>query len=291
VARTRAWSKGMVAGAVPLLFLWSCAGRSVGGGSLDSGPDSGSPDSGPVAQADFAERAVSAICGNIGGCCEKAGIGFDRAGCDAYVRAEADRDAPSPNTVWDSEAAGRCIDFYTDIATSCLVSEDQFDEHCDRVYRGTLPAGGECFDDFECADIGGERAICFHDGTTVNGRCKARNSPPPEHAGLGEACHTSCSDCGHLSPDISTGVCFLDEGMVCDFNINVCVPIAGLGEPCPAYVCVAGAYCDTLDLMCKAKKNDGASCEYGDQCSIGSCLDGVCSLRTVASVELCLGEN
>lgn len=264
---------------LPLFLLWSCAGSSVTGGRVDSGP---------VAHADFGERAASAICGNIGGCCEDGGFGFDRAACDTYVRTVFDRDE-RPNTVWDSAAAGRCIDYYTEVATSCVVSQDQLEGSCDRLDHGVVPAGGDCQDDFECADIRGERAICFYDGTTVSGRCEA--AIPPMRARRGDPCNTSCSgDCGSFPADPTTAACFLDDGVVCDFNVGVCVSVPGVGEPCPAYACLAGAYCDYLDLVCKAKKTAGASCEQGDECSIDTCRDGVCGPGSVASEEICLGQ-
>jgi len=277
-------------GALPLFLLWSCGGKSLEGGR-EGGSEGGSLDSGPVAQEDFVERAVSAICGNIGGCCEDARYGFDRAGCDAFIRAwTADRDAPIPNTVWDSAAAGRCIGFYTEIATSCVVTEELIAQNCGRLYLGTLPAGADCMVDFECADIDGVRAICFYDGTTANGRCETTGLQPWQRAGLGDPCTTSCGECGPFPPDSGTLVCVREEGLVCDQDIGVCVPVAGISEPCPRHVCVDGAYCDTLDLMCKAKKTTGAPCDIGDECSTGSCHDGVCSLEMVATKEVCLGE-
>ncbi len=103
--------RGALALAALLSWGWlsACAGSSTRGGNVTGGP---------VGEGDFVHKVADAVCGNLSGCCAAAGFVYDRAGCEAYVLSEVEVNRP-PNTTWDSAAAGKCIEWFANVASSC----------------------------------------------------------------------------------------------------------------------------------------------------------------------------
>jgi hypothetical protein len=266
-------------GLVAAGLLWSCSGRST---------DDGDAPTRPVSEGDFVQAVADAMCANLGDCCAEAAIPYDRAGCEAYVFAELDLDPP-PNATWDSVQAGKCVDLFARIASTCSYAGSG-DNPCQRVYRGTLPEGAACVDDDECADIRGSDATCAYDDVTPSGTCT--RVVPPVRGKAGDACMGTCgtnSCTGFGSPVEEARTCYVEDGVICSLSSYVCVPPPALGEACNDFYCVAGAYCSSLDLICRAPKPNGASCEFAEECTGGLCSNFVCGTRTLASTELCNG--
>ncbi len=101
------------------------------------------------------------------------------------------------------------------------------------------------------------------------------------------ACHfyASGTSCGAGS---CTGTLFT-PGKICN-GTGMCVS-SGAAVNCGAYICTAGgcgsacsvdvtctlsSYCDKMTSKCTAKKSNGATCALGNECTTGSCVDGVC---------------
>jgi hypothetical protein len=262
-------------------LLWSCSGKSTQHGDVTTGP---------VSESDFAPTVVDAICGNVGNCCAAAAIPYDRAGCEAFLLEELELEPP-PNATWDSVAAGKCIDWFERIASSCYEVETA-ETPCTRIYRGTLPEGAACADSNECADIRGSEATCRYDDMTLLGTCALDVEPARGRAG--DACASTCSDsgCGGFgAPVDGASTCYLEDGLVCSLSSFMCVPPPGVGEPCgDSWYCAAGAYCDSLVQICQATKSDGDACEFDEECTRGRCADLRCGPRSIASTEICSGS-
>jgi len=269
-------------GVAALGLLWSCAGSSTSRGG--DGPTL------PVSEGDFVEKVVDTVCGNLGPCCARAGFPYDRAGCVAYGLEEFEINRP-PNTIWDSVEAGKCVDWFARVASSCFAVETG-DESCENIYRGTLAEGAACESSEECADIRGSEATCYYDGTTPSGRCAPEFQPARGRAG--EACLGTCAsnDCSFFGSPTDTGytVCHLQDGLICSYSLGVCVPPPALNEPCYDYYCAVGAYCSYLLLTCQATKPDGESCELDQECTGGRCTDYRCGPQNIASAEVCTGR-
>jgi hypothetical protein len=270
-----------VLGVVSTGFLWSCAGSSTQGGDDTTGP---------VSEADFVRKVVTTVCGNVGGCCAAAGIPYDRAGCEANGFEEFELDTP-PNAIWDSVAAGKCVDWYARIASSCYAVETG-NEPCENIYRGTLPEGAACTQSDECADIRGSNATCTYDDSPESGSCMLEVEPPRGRSG--DPCAGTCSsgNCSiFFSPvDGNDTLCHLEDGVLCSSTLGVCAPPPGLGEPCLDFYCAAGAYCSSLQQICQTAKPDGTPCESNEECTGGSCANFACGPRSIASTELCTGQ-
>jgi len=267
-------------------IVLSVAFSACAGSSHDDDHDA----SNGVSPGDFAEKAASAICGNLTDCCLEAGFTLERAACTAYVEGVIDNTSPA-GTTWDSEAAGRCLEALASVARACDASAGET-EYCTRIRRGTLPEGAACTDDAQCADIGGELAWCDSDGMSSGTVCMA---PIPVLRGaVGDACDGTCTDrsCTRLALPGTTALatCFVEDGVVCDFDLGECVPAPGVGEPCPSYYCASGAHCPDDAPVCAATKPNGSSCEGSDECSEGTCINLVCTRPSVASQALCTGQ-
>lgn len=275
-----AWPFRVVLGIVASLGVAACSGR--------SSDDDDAPN--PVTPENFVDQAADAICGNVGGCCQSSGFTFDRAGCESYVRSVVDS-SPTEGTVWDSTEAGRCIAALASVARACDADAGDV-ESCTRIRRGTVQEGEPCTGDTQCADIGGEQALCDYDDALQIDVCTAQ--APTFSGGLGDDCDGTCTgtSCTHIvdegAPPRAT--CFVEDHLVCDFTAGVCIPSPDVGEPCASYYCSPGAYCTFDTTVCASTKPLGSSCVESDECSDGLCDQMVCRAPTLASQGICTGQ-
>lgn len=269
-------------GVLSMGLLWSCGGSST---------HRGEPAPSPVSEGEFAQKVADAVCGNLGDCCASAGIPYDRAGCEAFVLEELELEA-LPNATWDSVEAGRCVDWFARVASSCFEVEAR-DEACTGPYRGTLPEGAACVDSVQCADIGGSAATCAYDDSFMSRTCAREMAPARGRAGA--TCNGTCdfSSCivSAGPAEVAYTLCYVEDGLVCGSTSGVCEPPPVVGEPCYDFYCAAGAYCSNLELTCQPSRPDGEPCENDQECSGGWCADdNLCRQRTIASPELCSGQ-
>jgi hypothetical protein len=117
------------------------------------------------------------------------------------------------------------------------------------------PANGECGNTGVCNGGGG----CTQQETTVMCgpavSCSVGTYQPPSFCnGMGVCNRSSTQSC---SPYVcGTGMCRPS----CDIDAH----------------CASGYYCTGTSGVCLLKKSPGASCGLGNECTTGSCTDGVC---------------
>jgi hypothetical protein len=278
-------SKRTLAAAAAIALL-ACGGKTDEGAGASPAPPAS-----PVAEADYVDRVVAAVCDNLPACCAGSGYSFDHAGCERTVREELDA-GPVPNATWDESAAGSCVQALATIAAACDENAANT-EPCSATYRGTLPEGSVCMHEDQCLDPG-SGAWCVFDEGSATGTCVALK--PVVRGQLGDACNGTCAStrCGIL-PSISPGPwvsCYLSDGLTCNFLSGVCSTLPKVGEPCPSAYCASGGFCQPGEAapVCASLLADGASCLIGEQCRTGYCDSGVCSPGGLASPELCSGS-
>ena len=241
---------------LPLAAL--ALGAATCGGSTGGG--------GPVALDDFELELLDAVC-TFAVTCEEMP---DRATCiaarpflnfDAFATLEAD--VAAGTAVYDGQAARACIDAFKRF-TSCKATQIGDPQRslavCGRVFLGTVPPGGACFFNEECADLGRcARLDCTMPGCCA-GTCVARPAPIP----IGGYCTNSVDE-----------ECV--EGTVCSNASQACeVPLAP-GAPCTdSDTCVVPYECRNIDsatLMgtCTPPPGPGQPC--GTVGLSGSCND------------------
>lgn len=116
----------------------------------------------PVPADQFVERVVSAVCDNVGPCCQSAGFPYDPAACKALGNSDlsASYALGNPNVDYDAVAAGKCVAAISDLVRSCGAVDLDGLEQCDLVLVGKLPAGAACQKSVECAAPAGGNAYC-----------------------------------------------------------------------------------------------------------------------------------
>lgn len=205
--------------------------------------------------------------------------------------------------IYDSGAAAACVEFISE--QSCEFTGFNNDEDpCDDMFTGTVPVGGACNFDLECAD-GGDCEItdpnCDPDVTCCTGTCGAA-APPP--VAVGGSCESSddCLDSYCKFPDMQaqTGTCtafVTNEGgacdsftacadpLYCDLDFStftgVCARAASSNQACDPDALIPCAdlrdYCDTGTSTCTRAAGVGSACSETVPCvGFASCIGGTC---------------
>lgn len=150
---------------------------------------------------------------------------------------------------------------------------------CDELFRGTVDADGQCFEDAEC--ISGDCQIPSSELMCTAGKCVG-NTPPPVRmpARNGESCASTacvsgafCNSSTFLcEPLHTTGMGCLTTtecayGLGCAGGaVRTCKMLPAIGQPCPDGECRDdGARCTTSG--CVAIGLPGATCSSSSDCS------------------------
>jgi hypothetical protein len=291
------------------LLGWSGAGCSPS--------NSGGADATSLPVAEFPTQLADTICDMVAPCCQSAGVPHDSASCKsaatAYFQSYIDKSS-GPGVVYDAAAAGRCLGAVRSALQSCTnFDDDTTGVACAYIFVGSVPLGGACQKDSECADHGG----CGVDPNVPDGTGQVCVALPSEqkHAKAGDACSGSCAqlndgsvECEGRAPTAggstgggsAAGSCFSADGLFCNSTTQVCTALAPIGQPCEDAGCVAGAfcslgkcqaqldsgpctggsdacsdksYCDDNSQLCTPKLADGAPCELSNECSSDKCSE------------------
>ena len=279
---------------------------------LFGGACSGSSATPPVALEQFPTQFGDAYCDSLAPCCASAHIPYDSATCKnaatAFFKAYATANAV-PGKTYDAAAAGGCLSAFKALLQSCSKSDDDTaNDACAKIFVGSVPAGGACQQNSDCA--GGN---CVFDPSDPNGGSVCGTQTGQAHAKAGEGCNGDCfemdgsEDCSSFGvaggagtaggTASGTGTCFASDGLFCSTRSGVCTVFAQVGQACEEEGCVAGAfcdagtcaaqrdsgpcdsfeacssksYCDSATNQCTAKKADGAACAEPSDCSSGDC--------------------
>lgn len=278
------------------LAAWAC---SSGSGSAPGGGGGG----GAIPIAELPTAFGSAVCDNLGPCCQKAGLSYDASKCKALytgLLSQFEASVNSGKTKYDANAAGTCLNAIKQSTQSCDL--DTSSPACDQVFQGTVPEGGACDNESECNAPAGASTDCDNGVCVVELRGK-----------VGDACKWTCTEEGSSTScsggsGTDTGArCYTNDGLYCDSDSGQCqaqIAVGGtgcgfddeacatgaycqsdkceahkkVGEACTGFnQCVAGAYCDSAGSgNCAAKKPAGADCTDFDECE-GSCDAGKCT--------------
>jgi len=228
------------------------------------------------------ERMADAGCRGIAECCNAAAIPFDLATCKATAKARFALGLMDQSTAtirYDARAAAACVTAYGEYFAHCIVGESVATV-CTRIYTGAVALGEACTDPYECAPVEAGTVRCLFDSESARGVCAPPSSYAEVHGRLGDACVGSCGreDCALPVPREGdpppTPFCYAEDGLYCDYEQKICLPLAAVGSSCQVTPCVSGAFC-SRDLVCTAPLTDGADCLGNRQCSSGRCVRAV----------------
>ena len=262
-----------------------CALGAMSGGC--SGKNTSSSAAVPLDQ--FSTRFGTAYCDSIAPCCSAASLAYDSATCKqtatAFFQAYV---ADNNGKTYDAAAAGRCLDAVEEALRACQKFEDQTTgAACANLFVGSIPVGGACKDDTDCANGGS----CGSDPNNSGGGlvCLAQ-AGTTTHAKAGEGCNGNCTssdgvtECSGSAVGSSgvAGICYASDGLYCS-QTQVCTPLAQIGEACESGGCVTGAFCDAG--TCAAQRDSGSCSDAQDACSANSFCDitsGQCTPKKAA---------
>jgi len=226
---------------------------------------------------------------------------------------------------YDARAARACVDTFSGVAactlTAIVTAQNSLDNLCGKVFTGTVPPGGSCFFNEECANRGRcDRLNCTgaccagtcvaHMIVPVGGDCTGADTECVEGAGCaidatltqlvckpqlraGAAC-TTADAC------VSPYSCVTPDPLV---NAGTCAAPPGHGQPCGT----AGFgglcnderdTCDTSTSVCVSAVPVGGSCAANFVCvGVASCDGTTCVARgepgascDPAAFAPCLGD-
>ena len=206
---------------------------------------------------------------------------------------------------YDGEAAQRCIDFLA--MRDCIFDGFHVDDPCAEVWTGTVPPGGACFVDQQCAAGGNcmqDDPSCDTDLACCVGTCHGSLTESP----LGGPCDDGLHRCA-LGAYCQMGACaavVATEGASCteldacanpmycnlDFatGTGACKTPAASNAPCvrtDLRPCGdTRDYCDPQTLTCTRSAAPGASCANGVHCvDFARCIGNECV------ADLAVGES
>ena len=262
-------------------------GTSASGGGLDPG-------------SDFFSRYAKAVCGRTFACCDaavRAAHGLDVSSVDAC--------ASQLETILKSVSGGGAVQgtFVPGEGEACLAEvdaapcaeiqivgfligvNDEFTPSCNEAWVGSVPEGGSCSTNWDCAR---DRCVGTVEQEQTTWACKARGA-------LGEPCGSTleCEDalrCDQPSPS-SAGTCAprIALGGSCAGSHDcakelrcaqegTCQPREQQGGPCMSDLdCAAGMTCDSS--ACAPLGAAGAPCSHDSDCASFACVDatGTCA--------------
>jgi hypothetical protein len=254
---------------------------------------------------DFADRYASAFCQLLVRC----GLSPSAAVCKAdYFDSgllnltAIYQDIDNGTTLYDASKAGPCFDAFANgtCAQGRVIGGSQLDALCAPVLKGTVPSGGNCVVDTECA-----AGVC-HQPACGASCCLGMCGLP---ATTGAACDsdTDCasSDYCNTNPYATTGrdTCqpLLAQGQPCDYSnscqdgldcdgsgTGTCVPYVKDGQSCsvdgPGCESLS-SFCDPQSGRCRPRLVVGAACSVpsgmlsrpdGGCVFYADCVGGIC---------------
>jgi len=239
---------------------------------------------GPPSLGDFAPTLAGAYCDALQNCCGTQKYAYDDHSCKAQLTRDfqAQADIVKRGKVnYVPGAVGACKDAITARMRMCSADGgmipdggiDPITDACFKVFLGTVPPGGECFNSAECQRDSPK--------DVVQCRVDTRMGADPKKTVCFKVTRTlqPGDTCSQVPPAGSFEVRDCDPSLAyC--NNGTCTAFAKVGETCvmtmPFMVraCIQGAYCDaTMTMQCQALPMTGQRCTLGNQCAQGNYCD------------------
>jgi hypothetical protein len=213
---------------------------------------------------------------------------------------------------YDEDKASACIDLLGD--TDCDFAGLDQDNPCEEIFIGTVPTGGQCVTDLQCANFGECEftGTCDPDITCCTGTCAGSVTESALGGPCGDELHVCAANsfCKPPASGSGAGVCtalITTEGGACEAieacanpmycNINFTTGDGACKKPAPSGAACSlmdllpcadsREYCDATTQRCVADAAVGATCGNGVQCvGYASCVNGTC-LADIAAGGAC----
>jgi hypothetical protein len=253
----------------------ACGGTTLNGTSTTS---TATPPNGPIPRVQLPQTVADTACMGLAPCCKQAGLAFDEGACETRDVATFNSLLSEPGALQYDPAAGEaCVNQLIKVTSACGYAPGP-NHACDwDLLVGTVAPGGACQSSRECT----QPATCT--GTPLT--CLAT-----PHGKLGDPCVGSCDgedgstfgECYAVTGGQGL-FCFEDESLACGPD-GTCQAITDenndvAGDSCSADTSCGGeVYCDVGQGKCVPKKPPFASCQSSEECGVGECEGGHCTL-------------
>ncbi len=160
---------------------------------------------------------------------------------------------------------------------SCVEAQTEFDSGYLTFDDSKLPACLAALKSAPCEarEDPAECAALFVAHQSVGAPCFTARDCKTGSACLNAQCPGTCKPLGGEGQPCDVG-CL--PGLDCGSN-TICVKPPAVGQACPDFRCATGAYCDSIDKMCKAQKDTGAACTTALECKSEVCRGQLCALH------------
>lgn len=277
-----------------LTVVFSTAALALGVAACDGGDGGGdgSHHGGAFTLDDICDQFAKKQCAAAKPCCESSGIDYDKAGCEAAVRAGCEEEVESVREgerTFSARRADACLaDLQASYAKCFMTGWEALAMSgrrllCMTVFGGTTAEGGACNDWPDCKQPPDPSKVAMCDFST--NECFIR----PLMLGEGETCGAA-------------GYPTCTPGLFCDTSAYK----PGIGGFCSKPKTV-GATCENVDFdecgvgnictnplgrgTCVAARADGQHCSSDRDCASKECINGRCGKRAVVSWSLCTGKR
>jgi hypothetical protein len=207
-------------------------------------------------------KLAKAFCGAEARCCQKQGAPLsasDMQLCELTAPVWLSHVEPA---TFNPAVAAECLKAAQ--AYQCFGQSDIY-RLCQFVFYGTLPLGGDCLTNVDCAQPPDGYVVCRL--VCEAGPLFGREGAPCPFSGFNERY-----------------TCAWYEGLTCvqdapNAYTGTCRKVSTSGGTCRSdYDCVLADYCDTVTLVCTPRKKAGDACDpTWNQCEIGlACPNGIC---------------
>jgi len=269
----------IAAGAFLLVLCSGCKG-SGGGADANGGGDVG--------------ELVAISCDRARRCCAEEGLSttpLDQCEVETVEQSDFYKAIDRGTVVLVEPAFSECLEVARASANVCDLSAT-VNSACLSVTRGTVAAGGVCYDAVECASDGDPVACLSSTDISADapGVCRAM-----VRGRVGDECAFSTNELYYgvtystPEPDPNLVFCDAADGLYCAFPGAACTVFAAEGAPCTDREgCAPGLYCETT---CKPRKPAGTACTGSEECAqLTLCKDGTCAHVSFADTEICEGD-
>jgi len=259
----------------------------------------GSDGGGPVAAEDFVDELIIAACEQSARCGDAASEASCRASIDAAFLEEFADAIQDGSVQYDADKAGTCLDSIGGASCTFEGFHPDGDDPCNGVFTGTVPAGGACVVDIQCADHGDCEQTdpsCDPDVACCASTCVAGTQQESQVGGpCADDIHVCAADL-YCKPGANTCAQQVTQEdapcddlfacanpMYCDVQAQTpsCVRAPATGEACDPTDLIECAdtrdYCDAT-MKCVKRLAPGAACISGSDCvGYADCIGGQCT--------------
>jgi hypothetical protein len=263
-------------------FIFNCSG-----GQSTTG--TGGVFAGDVEQ--FCSQSASLVCGKYASCCSEVGLTTDAATCqqkgvDKCLKAAAANQ--NNGFVFNPQGASACVASFDKFYNGCrnVTPPLEVGDVCNTIWVGSVPVGGACTLNKQCAPVLGHIVDCPSDGATKH-TCTVR-----QEAHEGEVCNVAGLPAGPYLGCIKGLYCKQSGDMP-----GVCTAPGGPGTDCSVnatFGCQVGVFCDPTTHLCTAPRDIGQACVdlIDFSCNDSSfCFHEVCNKTNVLGEHCILGAG